>query len=494
MKNDFIETVKNGGEFEGYNFNLNNTKITLNENNLNAKILYFKDCVFNSGDLKFENIKNLEFLLSFENCEINCNLSIFNCQIKTFSLIDIKKIKSLDIGSFKEKPCEFDLFQFYNGLTDKPIYNLESDIYISNSVFKNGDLRIEKISHVNGRFVFRDNNVLRRDSEMYHNSIFDNSTLTFATFSNNKFENSVSFKKTTFINNYHYDEIKNITEPNLYNPFFQYNVFENVDFSGSNFIGFSQFISCIFKRTANFNFFKTSKKSLLLFSDCEFNGTTHFSDCETDSTSFLKCNFDKITTFNDSIFNKLFFIKVKFDKIAFFDHLTINSVEKKEFLKSESKELNNWKVTLRTIKQELQKAENRIDFNRFRAYELAAHYKELTWKDHFVDKSILCATKWSTNFGNSWRRALRFTLLIGFVFYILFFISENYNYSFDINHHERFTSGLFRFFLVTDFFNPLETDRVYLTNPISWNIFILGKIFIAYGIYEMIQAFRKFKP
>lgn len=32
--------------------------------------------------------------------------------------------------------------------------------------------------------------------------------------------------------------------------------------------------------------------------------------------------------------------------------------------------------TIRTIKQELQKAENRIDYNRFRAYELAAHYKE----------------------------------------------------------------------------------------------------------------------
>jgi hypothetical protein len=54
-------------------------------------------------------------------------------------------------------------------------------------------------------------------------------------------------------------------------------------------------------------------------------------------------------------------------------------------------------------------------------------------------------------------------------------------------------SGFFRFLLVTDFYNPLETERIYLTNPFSWLIFILGKIFIAFGIYEMIQSFRKFK-
>jgi len=43
------------------------------------------------------------------------------------------------------------------------------------------------------------------------------------------------------------------------------------------------------------------------------------------------------------------------------------------------------------------------------------------------------------------------------------------------------------------FFNPLVNDKVYLTNPLSWLIFIFGKIVIAFGIYEMIQSFRKFK-
>jgi len=35
---------------------------------------------------------------------------------------------------------------------------------------------------------------------------------------------------------------------------------------------------------------------------------------------------------------------------------------------------------LRTIKQEFQKTENKIDFNRYRNYELNAHYKELSFR------------------------------------------------------------------------------------------------------------------
>lgn len=198
-------------------------------------------------------------------------------------------------------------------------------------------------------------------------------------------------------------------------------------------------------------------------------------------------------------FNTLKLFEVKFGGGAYFDEMKINKVLDKSYLKDKTKILD-WKRTLRAIKQELQKTENKIDFNRFRGFELAAHYEELGWgwKSGFKDKFILWATKWSTDFGNSWRRSLAFTLLSGLFWYSVFFyfdfyLTGNYQYYFKTNYIGIFSNGYFRFLLVTDFYNPLVEDRTYIQNFWSWIPFIFGKIFVAFGIYEMIQSFRKFK-
>lgn len=183
--------------------------------------------------------------------------------------------------------------------------------------------------------------------------------------------------------------------------------------------------------------------------------------------------------------------EVKFGGGAYFDEMKINKVLDKSYLKDKSKILD-WKRTLRAIKQESQKVENRIDFNNYRNYELAAHYEELNILTNFKDTSILWATKWSSNFGN-WFWSLGFTLLSGLFWYSILYRIENSG-TFNFEKINEYFVGAFRFFLVTDFYNPLiESPRTYLDNGWSWLIFIFGKIFIAFGIYEMIQSFRKFK-
>jgi len=490
---DFFELIKNNNTIEGYTFDIHGENIILNENNLNSEILYFKDCTFNGSKLSFENINNSKLILSFEHCTINCELSIFNCQIKVFSLIDIKKLNSLNIIGLNDSPCEFEIFQFHNGFTRNPIYTLESNIYISNCVFKNGNLRIEKITHKQGSFTFSNNVILNDDDKLYKSSIFNDSYLSFANFTNNKFETSVDFKNVTFYNNNFFDVNKNESEANPNVALFLHNNFKNVKFTNSNFIQFSQFISCNFNGKIDFSNTGNIKDSILLFSECEFNGITYFNDCKINTTTFNGCSFEKTTTFNNSKFNKLFFIKVKFDKAAYFDYLTIRNLNNRSFLKTRLVELNNWKITLRTIKQELQKTENRIDFNRFRSYEMAAYYKELNWSSNFKDKFILCATKHSTDFGNSWTKAFWFTIISGLIWFLILYRIENTG-SFNPAKANDFFVGAFRFFLVTDFYNPLlENSKIYLTNSYSWLVFIIGKIFIAFGIYEMVQSFRKFK-
>ncbi|WP_300977116.1 hypothetical protein [Flavobacterium sp.] len=113
-----------------------------------------------------------------------------------------------------------------------------------------------------------------------------------------------------------------------------------------------------------------------------------------------------------------------------------------------------------------------------------------------MDKSILFATKISTDFGSNWFKGLRFTLISGFIAFTLFFILENFKLNIDLNNWQDFIYGYFRFFLITDFKNEYYQDgeSVLKFNSIfSLFPFIIGKIVIAFGIYEMIQSFRKFK-
>jgi hypothetical protein len=248
----------------------------------------------------------------------------------------------------------------------------------------------------------------------------------------------------------------------------------------------SQFRECSFSGLATFSGLQNVNSSFLWFENCHFSKFTNFNNYWLHKLRIEETTFSDNVSFQQTYFDIVCFIRIIFEKKVWFDDIRIKKIDDCD------------RITIRTIKQELQKAENRIDFNRFRAYELAAHYKELDWKwnSGFIDKSILFLTKISTDFGNSWRRALGFTLICGFSIYLLLYIFENRDYQIAIlncDNWARLFSGFFRFLLVTDFYNPLEADRVYLTNPFSWLIFIFGKIVIAFGIYEMIQSFRKFK-
>jgi uncharacterized membrane protein YidH (DUF202 family) len=66
----------------------------------------------------------------------------------------------------------------------------------------------------------------------------------------------------------------------------------------------------------------------------------------------------------------------------------------------------------------------------------------------------------------------------------------------DLKNWQDFVYGYFRFFLITDFKNEYYKggESILKFNCfISLAPFIIGKIAVAFGIYEMIQSFRKFK-
>ena len=215
--------------------------------------------------------------------------------------------------------------------------------------------------------------------------------------------------------------------------------------------------------------------------------------------SFEKNVFIGQISLQETYFDIIKIDRTIFEKGAFFDDIQIKKIDDCD------------RRTIRIIKQELQKAENKIDFSRFRVYEFNAYRKDIRKKlaEFKKDKNrfrhrkrepiqlkrdlfILNISDIVSEYGTDWKRAMKFTLISGLFWYSILYRMENSG-TFNSEKINEFFVGAFRFFLVTDFFNPLENDRTYLENGWSWLIFILGKIFIAFGIYEMIQSFRKFK-
>ena len=434
----------------------------------NIKSLSFHNCIFTGTLIEFEDINRPDFKLGFFDGEIKVTLDIKNCNFERLGFRDVKSSKSIYIsGSYQ------DFFLRNNSLKEKKENLLSANITFSHLKISQ-KFELDFINHVKGEFRFSDVEISISDSENIIN--FENSTFNDVEFFKCKFQSKTSFKEMS---------ITEICE-------FEICEFKKVDFNNSNFKNL-YFNLCDFNSTCWFENFDCLINSCISFTACEFKGFSLFNKSKFNFLNIDRCTFDKSSSFTDAEFNSIKLFEVKFGGGAYFDEMKINNVIDKSYLNNSGEKILEWKRTLRAIKQELQKTENKIDFNRFRGYELAAHYEELNYKDNFKDVAILWATKITTDFGINWEKAFWFTLKWGFVFFTLFFVIENCNNDFDIKNWSQFTSGFFRFFLVTDFFNPLVNDRVYLTNPLSWVVFIFGKIVIAFGIYEMIQSFRKFK-
>lgn len=278
---------------------------------------------------------------------------------------------------------------------------------------------------------------------------------------------------------------------------------------------------CDFLGTALFNKTRNFEKSNVLFSSCKFTSYTHFGEAEMSLLNIEYCTFQKPVSFQRATLNEINLSEVKFEKGAYFDDIEISILKDPDYFKNLAIDrLQNWKHTLRLIKQELQKSDNKIDYNRFKVYEFNAYKQQLKKEINYLkptiplnqrilaknnnyaklrrDVFILQLSKFVSDYGTDWKKALKFTLKYGLLLYIPFFIAENCLLPVDISNWQIFPIGFLRFFILTDFYNPLADGKTYIANDginhlFSWIIFIFGKVVIAFGIYEMIQAFRKFK-
>ena len=431
----------------------------------NIEVAHFQNCNFTSSQINFDNsdkgpkltsmIKKTN--ISFHNCSFNDLLIMGINNLGRVNFFNTEKVKSIKISN-----SSIDSLIFQNNVA----INYKIEIFYC---------------HLLECFDFSKNDFTNKGIfNLLGNTFYKSSTILNNTFNTLNFTKQYFKELLTFENEFIQDSISSIKESE----------FKKANFNNSNFSNLT-LSSCDFLSTTWFENCRNIDNSELKFVACEFKGFSLFNKSKINFLNIDRCTFDKSSSFTDAEFNTLKLFEVKFGGGAYFDEMKIKKVLDKSYLKSKGEEILEWKRTLRAIKQESQKTENKIDFNNYRNYELAAHYKELRFCTNFKDTSILWATKWSSDFGN-WIWSLFFTLISGFFWYIILYRMEN-GVQYDENKINEFFVGAFRFFLVTDFSNPFKENGSYLINIGSWFIFIFGKIFIAFGIYEMIQSFRKFK-
>lgn len=127
----------------------------------------------------------------------------------------------------------------------------------------------------------------------------------------------------------------------------------------------------------------------------------------------------------------------------------------------------------------------------FKSYELDAYQHTLNLKDNTFDLLMLWLNKLSNNHGLSWMRGVIFTILTGFVFYFTFYLCQN-DWFLKYFFWENFLSYFWLASGMNELISFLRSNPNVFAGILGVFSYLLGKIFIAYGIFQTISAFRKY--
>ncbi|UOE47418.1 hypothetical protein MTO98_23715 [Mucilaginibacter sp. SMC90] len=146
--------------------------------------------------------------------------------------------------------------------------------------------------------------------------------------------------------------------------------------------------------------------------------------------------------------------------------------------------------TARLLKNEAKKINNQIGGLSYYRKEVQAHARELRWRN-WEDRLLLLLNQISNNYGTSWSRGVLFTLLSGLLCFTAFWLcAEN---SLVSQQPANFWATYINFIWLPSGLQGLLDTTGRLHGGIAGVcFFLLGKVLIAYGIYQTIAAFRKY--
>ncbi|WP_296318909.1 pentapeptide repeat-containing protein [Winogradskyella sp.] len=271
-------------------------------------------------------------------------------------------------------------------------------------------------------------------------------------------------------------------------------------FKNATFHGLVDFYNTTFKE--NVIFYKTDFLNIVVLSATRFNQNILFTYTLLNDKVIMRSTiFDKGFDFSLAVLKgelTIFDLSHSYDKYYSENGITKEFEYERAVSKSGVIPIQNKLETYRLLKLEFEKQKNIPEYLNFKLFEKKTYKQILANKEwsfnNWFDKATLWLNGISNNHGNSYFRAFLFIIIVGWFFFYLSFIStENYEFTLNISLWE-FNKGLssfVQFLIPTHKFNYLG-EEINLT-PCYYVFDFLGRIFVGYGIYQFIQAFRKFK-
>ena len=197
---------------------------------------------------------------------------------------------------------------------------------------------------------------------------------------------------------------------------------------------------------------------------------------------------------------------INFTDANLLGNVVLKNIYLKRFLLTNAVMVGGFFTTYVRLKDEALKNNNSIKAMQYREKEMLSYSKELnaqisydnigTW---LTDKSVLFLNTISNKNGLSWLRGIIFTISCAIIFFwVINFLGIENNYPrffvLDLKtfHFEGIGEIWKRFlnmFYLIDFKEKFQGTEL---NAIGETVFFASKIFISYGIYQTIVAFRKF--
>lgn len=288
------------------------------------------------------------------------------------------------------------------------------------------------------------------------------------------------FKKEIFFNN-------SIFEKKV--DFFNTEFCNKVNLINTKFNNLVDFHGCIFEKPQRF--FKTDFNEVVIFSNATFKKEVQFMYCKVKSSSYINFQSTKFEK-NIDISRANFNCKVNFWDIQVNDKnlecTLLSEAYKNDFGNQETQPLVSKKLreSMRFIKNNFYAENNQIEGLKFYKKEMDIYREEIK-QGNFGDKFILFLNSWSNDFGTSWLCGIIFTIIVGIIFFSLLLFSTN---KFPTNNTGETLHNFGKLINIAQW----SDIKIYGEEITGWSyvIFFIGRIFIGYGYYQTIQAFRKY--
>ena len=368
--------------------------------------------------------------------------------------------------------CVFEeTFTFNWTVLDKVSFNktiFKKDTFFSGAVFK-GESVFDKAVFKMGTYF---NGTVFENNTTFTDTVFEQKV----SFLNSHLDGKIRFYRTLFKGDTNFDNSKFKDLADFWNAtFYHKTIFHKTDFWET-----TVFSTTTFKENVLFTYTLINK--LVIFRDTNFEKGLDLS---------LAIISGQISIFNINLSD-------------FMDVKDTNDVEEFENNVSEKGVITrkNKRETFRILKMQLMSIQNNIDALHYYSFEMKSFEKQLhqdifenkLYKNSLPNYLVLKLNRFSNKNGTSWLRGIVFTSLVGYLFFYLSIIAtENYVVgfqNFNIDDFEKCFKYFFIFMLPTHNINYMDVE-----NP-TWLFYVidfLGRIFVSYGIYQTIQAFRKYK-